>query len=270
MSRDSYHVHRRGTPLTCRMKMRRSQSGAVPRLSPIGSACIFEARSRPKSVSTIPNRASASFYSTGPMMGSRLLQVLPFSTYRCAASYLATHPGSGETASFQAGAEPMPPPVGASIGALTSPHPRAHSPTTVMTVPSAPPPPTTHLHHRLPRRKRLPRQAITTRHRCSSRHAVCAASAQRLQRAKRPGFAAIETSLRPLQSLPHQVNSIQQAVAMLLARSGGPSGVVPRLRARRDARRRSRAGLGGVIAPERGRYAVARGACARPPACQVS
>ncbi|WVR09585.1 hypothetical protein IAU60_006655 [Kwoniella sp. DSM 27419] len=91
-----------------------------------GHPCIFEPRSRPKSISVIPARpppfhmsgrpgSPASFYPAGPQPAPPITSRAP--------------PLGGETYGFRSAREPMPPPPPTSLAALTSPYPSSrHTP----------------------------------------------------------------------------------------------------------------------------------------------
>nr|XP_019010520.1 uncharacterized protein I206_04991 [Kwoniella pini CBS 10737]OCF49301.1 hypothetical protein I206_04991 [Kwoniella pini CBS 10737] len=104
-----------------------------------GQPCIFEPRSRPKSISVIPSRPppfhmtgrpgspGLGFYPAGPQPAPPITSRLP--------------PPGAETYAFRQAREPMPPPPATSLAALTSPYTQArHSPPPSSSASIAPPP----------------------------------------------------------------------------------------------------------------------------------
>ncbi|WRT70030.1 uncharacterized protein IL334_007023 [Kwoniella shivajii] len=110
-----------------------------------GQPCIFEPRSRPKSISVIPSRSvpyhlsgrpgspsGVGFYPAGPQPAPPITSRAP--------------PSGSETYAFRQAREPMPPPPGNSLALLTSPYASSsrHSPPrpgTAASISSLPPPP---------------------------------------------------------------------------------------------------------------------------------
>ncbi|WVW86370.1 hypothetical protein I302_108415 [Kwoniella bestiolae CBS 10118] len=93
-----------------------------------GQPCIFEPRSRPKSISVIPSRPPPFHMSSG-RPGSPGLGFYPAGPQPAPPITSRAPPPGTETYAFRQAREPMPPPPATSLAALTSPYaPSRHSP----------------------------------------------------------------------------------------------------------------------------------------------
>ncbi|WWC91905.1 uncharacterized protein L201_006855 [Kwoniella dendrophila CBS 6074] len=188
-----------------------------------GQPCIFEPRSRPKSISVIPSRPPP-FHLTGTgRPGSPGLGFYPAGPQPAPPITSRIPPPGAETYAFRQAREPMPPPPATSLASLTSPYaPTRHTPPPPTLVPGitgpAPPlssqplqpgqvayhPPLTVVHPPpFPSSSIPPQQQLQQ----SQQPSVMSSTDSRLRH--------VESSLRHLQNLPAQIYSVQTSINSL-------------------------------------------------------
>lgn len=198
-----------------------------------GQPCVFEARSRPKSISVLPSRAPPFYPGRPPTPGGGGNAALGFypSGAQPAPPTLSRGavgpPGSSgsimsqasESYAIRAAREPMPPPPATSISVLTSPYPPAGNvrPPT----PVHPPGPTLHSYHPAP--LQFPPLSATTGPGPPSqpplqRHAsppMASTSSSSMGSSVNPEarLRAVESALRGLSSVPSSINQLQHSLS---------------------------------------------------------
>ncbi|WWC64796.1 uncharacterized protein I303_107409 [Kwoniella dejecticola CBS 10117] len=181
-----------------------------------GQPCIFEPRSRPKSISVIPSRPPP-FHMTGTgRPGSPGLGFYPAGPQPAPPITSRLPPPGAETYAFRQAREPMPPPPATSLAALTSPYAQArHSPPPSSSASIAHPPPPLAAQ---PPQSQPPAQAIYHPP-ISVVHPPPFSTSGMVSQPPPPQTSStdsrlrhVESSLRHLHSVPSAIASLQQSI----------------------------------------------------------
>ncbi|WWD03957.1 hypothetical protein V865_002015 [Kwoniella europaea PYCC6329] len=183
-----------------------------------GQPCIFEPRSRPKSISVIPSRPPPFHMSSG-RPGSPGLGFYPAGPQPAPPITSRAPPLGAETYAFRQAREPMPPPPATSLAALTSPYqpsrPSPPPPSTAGSIVGGPPPP--------PPSQAIYHPPVNVVHPPPFPTSSMMAQAQSQPHAP-PAHTStstdsrlrhVESSLRHLQSLPLAVSNLQLSINSL-------------------------------------------------------